>query len=214
VKYPALALTGALVALAAPAHGAKAVRPEGFQACHDIYFYNADEDPNGLNIRSGPGLDFRVLGTTRYKHLFMTEFAVIGSQDGWFKIRPTAEWDYRNRKLTPLQGYAGEGWVAATKLEMTYYAGDQFDLHKRPGSKESQHIFEELEVSGPQKLISCQGDWVQIEHSEWTWDDDPDDAVETVYSGWIPGKCVAKQRCPFLPTGGMGGGGARNFTER
>nr|WP_240049151.1 SH3 domain-containing protein [Parerythrobacter lutipelagi] len=213
-----LAATAAfgIASAAASAHkveGTRAVPPTSFEACNGIYLYSADKDPAGLNIRSGPGTQYKVLGRTNWQHLKMTEFKVLGSQDGWFKVLPNAEWNYRTQKLEPLAGYAGEGWVSAKMLEMTYYEGDEFDLHAVPGSKDKQHFIRELEVSGPQKLASCKGRWVQIEHSEWTLADDPEDEVETVYAGWILGFCASGKPCPFLPTGGVGKGGARNLSE-
>jgi hypothetical protein len=173
------------------------------RTCKDITFYSADEDPAGLNIRSGPGIQHRVLGSTRWRNLHMTAFDVLDSQNGWFKVKAIGEWDYQRQKLLPLESYGGIGWVSGKKLLVEYYAGETIFLHHALRSKSVQRIQVELEISGPQQLLACKSNWVKIQHSEITeMADDPKDEKSIVYSGWIDGRCSKDKHCPFLPTGG------------
>jgi hypothetical protein len=179
-------------------------KAEQYQSCNGITFYSADDDPAGLNIRSGPGTKHPVVGKTRWHHLYMTAFKVIGSQDGWFKVQAVGEWNYRKQQREALQSYAGIGWVSAKKLRVEYYAGDTIVLHSQPGSKASRSIPVELEISGPQRLVACQGQWVLVEHDEIIeMADDPKDEKSKTDRGWIDGICKKGKRCPFLPSGGQ-----------
>jgi hypothetical protein len=174
-----------------------------YQSCSGVTLYSADDDPAGLNIRSGPSTQHAVLGKTEHRQLFMTAFNVIGSQDGWFKVKAIGEWDYKLQGMKPLQSFGGIGWVSGKKLNVTYYAGETIFLHKTAASKKVKKISVELEISGPQRLIGCKGQWVLIEHDEITeMADDPKDEKSTVYLGWVDGQCNHGKRCPFVPTGG------------
>lgn len=198
MKRHAFALAAMLCVTSAAAEAASAK-----QSCNGITLYSADKDPAGLNIRSGPGTNFPVLGTTRWRHLHMTAFTVTGSQNGWFKVQAIGEWDYKQQKLLPLQSFKGVGWVSAKKLLIEYYAGESIFLRNAPGSKSGRKISVELEISGPQRLLACKDHWVKIEHAEITeMADDPKDEKTAVYSGWIDGRCSKDKHCPFLPTGG------------
>jgi Bacterial SH3 domain len=193
----------ALTALAvSPASAAPADTGAGKQRCNGITFYSADENPAGLDIRSGPGANYPVLGKTHWQHLFMTAFKVLDSRNGWFKVQAISEWDYGLQKHVPLKGYGGVGWVSAKNLLVEYYAGETFFLHRNPGSRSGRQILVELEISGPQRLLECKGSWVRIEHLEIIEiSEDGADKVESV-KGWINGSCDPKKHCPFVPTGG------------
>jgi hypothetical protein len=199
LKFFPLLLIAALLAGHPPSFATPA-KKRGFQSCKNIVFYSADEDPKGLNIRSGPGIHFPILGKTAWRELDMTAFQVLGSENGWFKVKAIGEYGYRERRIKPLRSFGDIGWVSGTKLNIHYFEGTNFFLHVAPASTQREKVLVELEVSGPQRIIACEGNWVLIEHYE-TVSIEPE--REITKSGWVPGSCPPPgRRCPFRPSTG------------
>lgn len=172
--------------------------------CSGIVLYGDGVDhPEGINIRSGPGNGFKIVGTTKPRNLYDTAFAVSASHNGWLKVQVVGELGYRTGKLDSASGFSGSGWVFADQLFIRYPASKTFLLRSAPGRASGKRILVELEESGPQKILGCKGQWVRISHLESTPGDD-DQWVSTTFTGWIWGICGPKSACPFRPSWGKG----------
>ncbi len=80
---------------------------------------SSDTDPNGLNIRAGPGAKYAVIGRippprTIGGDEFAGEVSITGSKDGWFRVKHAVMPDYifDNDKDV----FDGEGWVSGRYL--------------------------------------------------------------------------------------------------
>jgi len=194
----------ALTVLAFSATAIVAAEPAAAATCSGIVLYGNDFDhPEGINIRSGPGLSYDVIGRTSPPPLHDTAFAVTASNKGWLKIRTIGALGYRTGKLEPVTGFAGEGWVLARGLFISYPAGQSFFLRRAPGSRQGRSILVELEISGPQRIMGCKDSWVQIAHTE-SYPNDDEPPTETRQVGWIAGSCQPGGPCPFRPSWGKG----------
>ena len=121
----AAGLTAALL-LAAPAAWAQsdsvAPAPAGQVACSFGAFVS-ETDPEGLNVRAGPGTNHKVVGTLPPVKLSgddppvraMVEVEVSAGANGWFRIAKARD----NEMLTdaaPRPMFKGSGWVSGRKL--------------------------------------------------------------------------------------------------
>jgi hypothetical protein len=164
--------------LAAPAARAQseavAPAPAGQVACSFGALVN-ETDPEGLNVRAGPGTSHKVLGTLPPVKLSgddppvraMVEVEVSAGANGWFRIARARD----NEMLTdapPRPMFKGSGWVSGRKLTVKSQAtaGRQRPDAKAPAVLSGQ---DGMSLDGDAfvqngRLLGCSGKWVLVEY--------------------------------------------------
>jgi hypothetical protein len=167
---------------------ARATLPEGTEPC-DLGAWSEDKDPAGLNVRAEPSVKARVLGTLPPPYRlklggaentpdggWLTEFRIIGFQDGWFLIEnatPPGK-AYEDEKRYPRSApkpYAGRGWVAASKTGANYANGGtrMGGLFQAPcvdakWTLARRKLGGPLDTDdGPKRILACSGYWALVE---------------------------------------------------
>jgi SH3-like domain-containing protein len=132
----------------------------------DVAAYVVDPDPNGLNVRSGPGKAFSVVATIPHRESAI-EVLVTGATGQWVRIK-NAVTQEEDESV-----FKGEGWVFGPMLatQTKNYGGlDPNALNvkvfKEPTNRSAvvTRLANEIEV----KLVGCKGDWAQIQHKKFT----------------------------------------------
>lgn len=121
--------------------------------------YVIDPDPKGLNVRSGPGKTFRVVGTLPHSDSGVI-IQVIGAKDDWMLIeKPENLDDTDNKELPKLKG-----WVYASML-------GTMTRHPTNGSVKLHHTFDarsrvvgQLADETEVRLRTCFGGWAGVEY--------------------------------------------------
>lgn len=170
--------------LAAPAARAQsegvAPAPAGQVACSFGAFVS-ETDPEGLNVRAGPGTSHKVLGTLPPVKLSgddppvraMVEVEVSAGANGWFRIAKARD----NEMLTdgaPRPMFKGSGWVSGRKLTVKSQAAAG---RLRPDAK-APAVLSGQDGAGLDgdafvqngRLLGCSGKWVQVEYGPFPAD--------------------------------------------
>lgn len=123
---------------------AKSTNP---QKC-DIFAYVTDTDPQGLNVRSGASTNNVIIGQIPIKETVH----VIGAAGNWVQITNASD------------GFQGTGWVFVPNLGLTTqgYDSNGVDFYAIT-SQQSQKVGR-IPANTIVKLLSCQGDWAQVEY--------------------------------------------------
>lgn len=101
-----------------------AALPAGAGPLHDCALtgWSLEIDPAGLNIRSGPGTRFAVIGRVPTPPGFdgsgiAPELAITGAQDGWLRISDAWFDDYGMGSQTGVEElFSGTGWISGRKV--------------------------------------------------------------------------------------------------
>lgn len=160
---PLLCLAAALApALAGrPAAGARAAA----ETRCDLYAYVVDPDPAGLNVRSGPGKQFAVVGTLPRVE-YSLSVHVTGASGQWLRIEGAETQD------TGDVVFKGAGWVFGPMLATgtkDYAALDpeepRVKLFREPSPKSAvvTRLPNETEVN----LVGCKGGWARVRHQKF-----------------------------------------------
>jgi uncharacterized protein YgiM (DUF1202 family) len=114
----------------------------------DILAYVTDTDPQGLNVRSGVSTKNKILGKIPINETVQ----VIGAVRNWVQITNASD------------GFQGTGWVFALNLGLTTrgYGTNGVDIYAKT-NQESRKAGR-IPANTPVKLLSCQGDWAQVEY--------------------------------------------------
>lgn len=139
-----------------------------------IRAWSTDTDPDGQNVRAGPGTGYAVIGRLPApQHSgdtgFATEVSIVGSQDGWFRIDAATINNYVDDN-GPDVVFEGDGWVSGRLLglsvegsylytEPSRHAPVALDLHERPDLRQGP------DYTGPslERLHACMGNWAEVE---------------------------------------------------
>lgn len=143
--------------------------------------------PAGLNVRSGPGEGFPVVGKLPPVAMSadtppipsMVEVKVVAAQGGWFRIRHARD----NEQL--LDGparpmFKGAGWVSGRYLAVKSQATAGRDMASRKGKaiqKPSDADFDSSEFVMTSRLLDCVGGWAYVTN-------DP-----RKFTGWLDRLC-------------------------
>ena len=176
-----LSLLLCLEMLLLPAHGVGSRSVQSVTApanrC-DLPAYVIDPDPQGLNVRSGPGKQFPVIGKIPRSD-DAVGVTVIGSTGQWLQVRDA---------LTQSEGemlFKGPGWVygpmLATEARAQGYDGPKPGVkgYRAPsaGSAVAGKLPPGLEV----KITGCKGSWAQIQSKSLTgWLDGESQCANTL----------------------------------
>ncbi|MBD1836911.1 SH3 domain-containing protein [Coleofasciculus sp. FACHB-64] len=117
----------------------------------DISAVVIDKDPQGLNVRSGPSSNSRILG----KIPTYESVDIIASSGNWVKI---------TNAFREIGGFQGTGWVFLPMLGTSTrgYETNGVNLYVSPSqqSRKIARVPRRTDV----KLIGCQGEWAEIEY--------------------------------------------------
>ena len=136
-------------------------RPAGVVAC-DVRAYVNDPDPKGLNVRSGPGTNYPVIGNLPNQGNDGIEVHINGSSGDWVRIdRAVEQGGDEGRNF-----FRGEGWVYGPALGVDGVGG--FDPPGTPlyqGTTKRANVVARLPVEGGgAKVRGCMRDWTHVEY--------------------------------------------------
>ena len=117
----------------------------------DISAYVIDKDPNGLNVRSGPGKEFDVLGQIMPDEDGVI-VDVISSDGSWMYIENSSP-------LSGITNFEGDGWVFASMLATATRMKTK--LYSQPNLKSKS--IATLAGEEEYKLVACSGKWAKIQ---------------------------------------------------
>jgi hypothetical protein len=147
--------------------------PQGETTCA-IGAFVTETDPAVLNVRSGPGTGFGIVGRLPPVMLskeidglsVMVEVEITASAKGWFRIRNARD----NTKLTGAGRramYGGRGWVSGQKLTVkTQSPAGRAQPSEKAAIVLSTEAGLTLDNDGLRavgRLIGCQGKWALVE---------------------------------------------------
>ena len=127
-----------------------------------IAAFSIDKDPNGLNVRAGPGTKYKVLA--RLKRVsdagyeIYPEMEVLESRGNWLRMTRAIE------GLDAKVLFNGTGWVHNSLMATTTRGYDvghvQLRASPNAGSAPVMTVPRETEVG----LRGCKGDWVFVDY--------------------------------------------------
>jgi len=150
----------AIASGAAPAKAAGV--PQATVACDATVFVN-DDDPAGLNVRSGPGSGNAVVAKLREA----TWAHVIGSNGMWMRIdRATIDDGEGGEGRAE---FSGDGWVYGPLLGVEGAGGeDGRGTVVRAGPAADARIVGLIAPDdGEATLQGCKGEWLELEHHSY-----------------------------------------------
>jgi hypothetical protein len=98
----------------------------------DFWAWSSDNDPAGLNVRSGPSIGASIVGTLPPPESsdasgpdvkFATEFHVVEAQNGWFRIDKARRWAEAMEDTGKSYPALPTGWISGKKIYVTIYSG-------------------------------------------------------------------------------------------
>lgn len=123
----------------------------------DLDAYVVEEDENGLNVRSGPGKDYKVIAVLSGDDTDEQMVHITGVSGSWMRISTAAALDGKSL-------FKGTGWVFASKLGTSVRpdgkGGYQARLYQQPDLKSA--VVGKIPAEDGTVLISCKGKWVQV----------------------------------------------------
>lgn len=161
--FTAILILCVCVGVLSSAGEAAAYRQGGAEAAVpcDISAYVADRDPNGLNVRSGPGGAHQVVGNLpdqRVEGGIMVH--ITGSSGDWFRIDEAFEVGGEAERVH----FKGVGWVYGPLLGADGIGGGTPVY--REMSKQSRVAARVPGDSGDLKLRGCHGRWTYVEYKK------------------------------------------------
>lgn len=161
---------GLLAIVSSPASADEATATGIFKCT--ISAFSTDKDPNGLNVRAGPGADTPVIAQLPPPYqlegeTFATEVSITGSKDGWFRI-DGAETDTYVVDSGPKIVFEGEGWVSGRHLGLWLEGGYLYRGPSRDTPVTFDFTHEQPSDYGPDffaldHLRACQDYWVEVD---------------------------------------------------
>ncbi len=176
--------------------------PSGITECNFVAF-SKDHDPAGLNVRSGPDGNARILGRlppSPDPEPYSTFGAdVIGYKKGWLLIEHGFEAVWTPQR--PREAlYSGRGWVAANLMTTQLLRG-KLKLAPNGGSPDVLNL-QDVKGEGPddsffvtpRRILGCSGDWVHVEMGLRAGEKalGKTDARAGAVQGWANGTCASQ----------------------
>jgi uncharacterized protein YraI len=125
----------------------------------DVRAYVNDPDPKGLNVRSGPGTQYVVVGNLPDQQAEGIEVHITGSSGDWVRIDRAVEQGGDGER----NFFRGTGWVYAPSLGVEGVGGltpPGTPLYAGPAKGKPSA---RLSVDDGGKVRGCRGRWTQIE---------------------------------------------------
>ena len=136
----------------------------------EIAAYIVDPDPQGLNVRTGPGKQFGVIASIPRGENGVV-VSVTGASGDWVLIEGADPMD-------EVQLYKGAGWAYATLLGLDTTAGERelanenypVPVYRAPDRKSG--VVGKIAAQTPVTLTGCRGSWARIRYKQ--------------IEGWLP----------------------------
>jgi SH3-like domain-containing protein len=123
----------------------------------DADAYVVEEDEKGLNVRSGPGKEHKVIAVLTGDDDDEQMVHITGVSGGWVRISTAEALDGKSL-------FKGTGWVFASKLGTSVRpdgkGGYQARLYQEPNLKSA--VVGKIPAEDGTAIISCKGKWVQV----------------------------------------------------
>jgi hypothetical protein len=151
----------------------KAWVPPGETKCHGFNFsgWSIDPDPKGLNVRAGPSIKAKILGTLPSYAFYGNEryvgpeFDIIGSKNGWLRIKNGRDYAALSYEFKPRKTYSGVGWIHGSRVRFAVQSGLGY---QRPDKTSPQllNISNDwlTDMGAITKVLACQGKWVLLDY--------------------------------------------------
>lgn len=125
--------------------------------------YVIDQDPGGLNVRSGPGKTYKSIGNLPSQGVDGIGVHITGASGEWVRIDRAVEEGADQERVF----FEGEGWVYAPMLGVSGMAITRggTNLYQSPTTK-SRFI---IRIPGGDDSVivrGCQGHWMYVEHKK------------------------------------------------
>lgn len=128
----------------------------------DAAAYVIDHDPNGLNVRSGPGKNYAVIGNLPNKADTGVGLHITGSSGDWVRIDSGVEEGTEQEQTL----FKGVGWVYAPLLGLTGIAQSKgATLLYREASQKSG-VVKRVPGGDDVNVWGCRGEWLYVEYKK------------------------------------------------
>lgn len=120
----------------------------------DIWAYVTDEDPNGLNIRGGPGASHRIVGVVK-KDPHESIVHITKISNGWARID-------KSEGLESGKRFVGTGWVSLKLVAIGTrgYEGNGVPAYKNAGT--AHRVIGVFRSESEVQHRDCRGDWAYV----------------------------------------------------
>ena len=162
MRFSTLLLAGILAAglgisAAAPTY------PQGPMGGHiitrcDVFAYVIDRDPKGMNVRSGPGSTYKIIGNLPNEDVNGIGVHITGSKGDWMRVDIAVEEGGEEDRTF----FKGEGWLYGPLLGVDG-VGSGTKLYRQASSK-SGTIGNLPGGSDGATVRGCQGKWMYVEY--------------------------------------------------
>lgn len=126
----------------------------------DVSAYVIDKDPQGLNVRSGAGKNFEVIGDLPFRDYTGVGVHITGSNGDWVRIDSAVEEGAEEDKTF----FEGVGWVYGPLLGLTAIGGGT-TLYQQASLK-SRRITRVPDDEGDVTVRGCRGEWLYVEYNK------------------------------------------------
>lgn len=128
----------------------------------DVYAYVIDRDPLGLNVRSGAGKDFTVIGNLPWKEDTGIGVHITGSNGDWVQIDSAVEEGTDEEQTF----FKGVGWVYGPLLGLSRIAhpGGGTRLYQQASLK--SRIVTRVPGGNDVTVRGCRGEWLYVEYNK------------------------------------------------
>ena len=126
----------------------------------DVAAYVIDKDPNGLNVRSGPGKSYVVIGNLAYKQNTGVGVHITGSNGDWVQIDLGVEEGTDEEQTL----FKGVGWVYAPLLGLTGIAQPEGGTLLYREASQRSRIVKLVPGEGDVNVWGCRGKWLYVEY--------------------------------------------------
>ena len=123
--------------------------------------YVIDKDPQGLNVRSGAGRNFEVIGNLPFRDYTGIGVHITGSNGDWVQIDSAVEEGAEEDRTF----FKGVGWVYGPLLGLTAIAHQPFGrtpLYQQASLK--SRIITSVPGGDDVTMRSCRGEWLYVEY--------------------------------------------------
>ena len=129
----------------------------------DVKAYVIDQDPRGMNVRSGPSSTSKVTGNLPTVKADGVEVHITGSQGDWVRIDRAQEQGTDEERIL----FKGAGWVYAPLLAVDGVGGIEggTKIYKMPSTRSP--VLTTMDAGGEGATVrGCQGKWTYIKYQK------------------------------------------------